>query len=64
MVTKREGSENANTVKIDENLLKQVKALIKDPEIRIEYPTAKQFINMAVFKFLKEKSGQKKRSHE
>ncbi|MCD4771313.1 hypothetical protein K8R30_02750 [archaeon] len=55
MVTKKKKSQN--TVKIDEKLLKRVKNLFKEEEIRIEYPTVKSFINMAVLKLLKEKEG-------
>jgi len=53
MVTKKKRAPN--TVKIDENLLKRIKTLFKNEEIRIEYPTIKNFINMAVLKLLKEK---------
>ena len=55
MVTKKKKYQN--TVKIDEKLLKRVKDLFKEEEIRIEYPTAKSFINVAVLKLLKEKEG-------
>jgi len=53
MVTKKRGLQN--TVKIDEALLERIKNLFKDEEIRIEYPTIKNFINIAVLKLLKEK---------
>lgn len=44
-----------NTVKIDEKLLERVKDLFTEDEIKLEYPTVKSFINMAVLKLLKEK---------
>ena len=57
-------SGNANTVKIDENLLKKLKELIEDEEIRIEYPTVKQFVNVAVLRFLREKLREKAKLKE
>jgi len=38
----------ANVVKIDEDLLKRVKEIIKDKNMRIKYSNVKQFINIAV----------------
>ena len=55
MVTKEKRSQN--TVKIDEKLLERVKKLFDDDDIKIEYPTVKSFINVAVLKLLKEKEG-------
>ena len=58
MVTKEKRLQN--TVKIDEKLLKRVKNLFEEDEIRLEYPTVKSFINIAVLKLLKEKEGKSK----
>ena len=55
MVTK--GKRQQNTVKIDEILLERIKNLFNDEDIRIEYPTIKNFIDVAVLKLLKEKEG-------
>jgi len=55
MVTGRKKFQN--TVKIDEKLLERVKNLFEDEEVKIEYPTVKSFINIAVLKLLKEKEG-------
>ncbi len=41
-----------NTVKIDEDLLKRVKSLVKRKDKRIRYSSAKQFINVAVLDLL------------
>lgn len=57
MVTKKKSVQN--TVKIDEKLLERIKILFKDEDIRIEYPTIKNFINIAVLKLLKEKEAKK-----
>ena len=59
MVTEKK-KRHQNTVKIDESLLERVKNLFEDDEIKIEYPTVKSFINVAVLKLLKEKESQKK----
>lgn len=40
------------TVKISPDLLKRVNALIKDSDKKIEYASAKQFVNIAVLKLL------------
>jgi hypothetical protein len=48
----------SNVVKIDEELLKKVKKLIKDKSIRLKYSNSKQFINIAVLEKL-EKEGVK-----
>lgn len=48
MVTRRK----RETVKINEDLLKRVKSLIKNKNKKIKYSTAKQFINIAVIKLL------------
>jgi hypothetical protein len=48
-----------NTVKIDSELLKKIKDLIKDRSKKIKYPTAKHFINIAVLEML-EKEEEKK----
>ena len=42
-----------DVVKIDENLLKKVKKLLKDELIKIKYSNAKQFVNIAVLEKLK-----------
>jgi len=42
-----------DVVKIDENLLKKVKKLLKNEIIRIKYSNAKQFVNIAVLEKLK-----------
>jgi len=52
MVTKKKKGQN--TVKIDEKLLRRVKVLFRNDEIRLEYPTIKNFIDLAVLKLLKE----------
>ena len=41
------------TVKIDEDLLKRVIAIIKDKDKKIKYSNAKQFVNVAVLGLLK-----------
>jgi len=41
-----------NVVKIDENLLKKVKGLIKKSSMKIKYSNAKQFVNIAVLEKL------------
>jgi len=53
MVTKKKRLQN--TVKIDEKLLERVKVLFRDEDIRIEYPSVKNFVDIAVLKLLKEK---------
>ena len=57
MVTNKKSVQN--TVKIDEKLLERIKILFNDEDIRIEYPTIKNFINVAVLKLLKEKETKK-----
>ncbi|MGD9276789.1 MAG: hypothetical protein PVJ67_06480 [Candidatus Pacearchaeota archaeon] len=52
MVTKEKGGQN--TVKIDGALLCRIKKLFNDGEIKIQYPTIKNFVNVAVLKLLKE----------
>jgi len=56
MVTKKKVK---NTVKIDENLLERVRKLFEDEDMRIEYPTLKSFVNIAVLKLLKKKEAEK-----
>jgi hypothetical protein len=41
-----------NTVKIDSDLLKRVRKLIRLKDKKIKYANAKQFINVAVLKSL------------
>lgn len=43
-----------NTTKIDEDLLKRVKKLIKMKHKKIKYSNTKQFINVAVLQLLEE----------
>ena len=40
-------------VKIDDELYKKIVKLIKQGELRFEFPTAKSFIDKAVLKMLK-----------
>ena len=40
------------TVKINPELLKRIKILIKNKDKKIKYSTAKQFVNVAVLKLL------------
>jgi len=50
----------ANVVKINTDLLKRVKKIVKDKNMRIKYANVKQFINVAVLdKLEKEKGGNK-----
>lgn len=42
----------ADVVKIDEDLLKKVKNLIKEKSMKIKYSNAKQFVNIAVLEKL------------
>jgi len=49
----------ANVVKIDEDLLKKVKKLVKNKYMKITYSNAKQFVNIAVLEKL-EKEVKKK----
>lgn len=58
MVTSKKRAQN--TVKIDESLLKRIKNLFEDEEVRLKYPTVKSFINIAVLKLLKENEGKLK----
>ena len=48
-----------DSVKIDTDLLKKVKALIKDKPHKIKYSSAKQFVDIAVLELLEreEKNG-------
>lgn len=46
-----------NVVKIDEDLLKNVKNLINSKENRIKYSNAKQFVNIAVLEKLEKENG-------
>ena len=39
--------------KIDKELLKKVKKIIKEGETRFEFPTVKSFVDKAVLKMLK-----------
>ncbi len=55
MVTGKKRQQN--TVKIDEKLLLRIKKLFNEDSIRIEYPTIKHFVNIAVLRLLKEKEG-------
>jgi hypothetical protein len=55
MVTEKKRFQN--TVKIDESLLERIKILLNDEDIKTEYPTVKNFVNVAVLKLLKEKEG-------
>ena len=41
-----------DVVKIDEDLLKKVKKLIKESSMKIKYSNAKQFVNLAVLEKL------------
>jgi len=43
-----------DVVKIDEDLLKKVKKLIKDGSVKIKYSNAKQFVNIAVLEKINE----------
>lgn len=56
MVTKKKGVQN--TVKIDEQLLLRIKKLFNEDEIKLQYPTIKHFVNVAVLGLLKEKEGE------
>ena len=42
-----------NVVKIDEDLLKKVKNLVKKKSMKIKYSNSKQFVNIAVLEKLK-----------
>lgn len=44
----------ADVVKIDEDLLKKVKKLIKEKSMKIKYSNAKQFVNIAVLEKIEE----------
>lgn len=43
-----------DVVKIDEDLLKKIKKLIKEVSMKIKYSNAKQFVNIAVLDKIKE----------
>ncbi len=43
-----------DVVKIDEDLLKKIKKLIKDKSMKIKYSNAKQFVNIAVLQKIEE----------
>ena len=47
----------SNTVKIDAELLKRIKKLLNDKNLRWDYPTVKHFINKAALKLLREEKG-------
>ncbi len=47
-------------VKIDEELLKKIKELIKKGENRFDFPSVKSFADKAILKMLKEYEGKKK----
>lgn len=42
-------------IKIDDKLLKEVKRFIEEDDNRFDYPTAKAFVDKAVYVYLKEK---------
>jgi len=43
-----------DVVKIDEDLLKKIKKLIKDNSMKIKYSNARQFVNIAVLDKIEE----------
>jgi hypothetical protein len=47
----------ADVVKIDEELLKRVKKLVKTKYMRIKYSNVKQFINIAVLEKIEKEVG-------
>ena len=47
------GKESASVVKIDSSLLKEVEAFIKKQENKYRFVNKKQFIDLAVDKYLK-----------
>ena len=49
-----------DVVKIDEELLKKIKKLIKDSSMKIKYSNARQFVNIAVLDKIKEEIGDNK----
>jgi len=49
----KENKENGSVVKIDSFLLKKVDELIKKEENRFRFANKKQFIDLAVYEFLK-----------
>jgi len=49
----------ANVVKIDEDLLRKVKGLVKNKYMKIKYSNAKQFVNIAVLEKLGKENGGK-----
>ena len=51
-------NSNIITVKIDRKLLRRVKKLIKKESKKIQYASAKQFVNIAVMKLLNEEEKQ------
>ena len=46
-----------DSVKIDTDLLKKVKSLIKDKPHKIKYSSAKQFVDIAVLELLQKEGG-------
>tara|TARA_Y100000310_G_scaffold160433_1_gene160196 strand:+ start:3324 stop:3482 length:159 start_codon:yes stop_codon:yes gene_type:complete len=50
-----------DVVKINEDLLKKVKKLIKEDSMKIKYSNAKQFVNIAVLEKLEKEDGGKKK---
>ena len=51
---------NDKKVRIDENLLNKIKDFRKKKDNRIEYPSDKHFIHIAVLELLKKEAGEKK----
>jgi len=49
-----------NVVKIDEDLLKKVKKLVKSKYMKIKYSNTKQFVNVAVLEKLEKENRGKK----
>ncbi len=47
----------ADVVKIDKDLLKDVKKLINEKSMKIKYSNAKQFVNIAVLEKLAKENG-------
>ena len=57
----RNKSKMTDVVKINEDLLKKVKKLIKEDSMKIKYSNAKQFVNIAVLEKLEKEDGGKKK---
>lgn len=51
------GNKIADVVKIDKDLLNDVKKLVSSKENRIKYSNAKQFVNIAVLEKLAKENG-------